>query len=196
MKSTAKAGDIKINDVVGCPRRSVSLTAQVVKGGGCDGVERALGILECKLVWASDSLEPKIYVPCPFTGSTWPPPRVLQLFSQPRRCVRLEVPISLLHGSLQDDQPQQAETEMELSWKAVCFFPVLSGSSAKRDPGLPWKLPGHHQCVPCLYFFHLRTSGFPGIFLHTYKQQKKEGRWEVQTPNLSGKKAAANLSLL
>lgn len=172
----------------------VSLTAQVVKRRRMWWCGRALGILECKLVWASDSLEPKIYVPCPFTGSTWPH-HVSCSYSLSPGDVRLEVPISLLHGSLQDDQPQQAETEMELSWKAVCFFPLLSGSSAKEIQDF---LENYQDIisVSLVYIFSPEDFRLSQDIPSHMQTTEEEGRWEVQTPNLSGKKAAANLSLL
>lgn len=112
-------------------RTGVSLPAQVIKRRRMWWCGRASGILECKLVWASDPLEPEIRVPCPFTGSTWPHHMSCSYSIRPGE-VRLKVPIFLLRGSLQNDQPQQAETEMELSWKSVCLFPLLSGPSAKE----------------------------------------------------------------
>lgn len=62
MKSTAKTGDIKINDFVGCPH-SAPLSAQVIKRQRMWRLGRAPETLVCKLLWASDSLQPETHTP-------------------------------------------------------------------------------------------------------------------------------------
>ena len=165
----------------------VSLPAQVIKRWRMCWCERALRVLECKLVWASDSLEPEIHVPHPFTGSTWPHHMSCSYSIRPGE-VRLKVPISLLHGSLLNDQPQQAEKEMELSWKSVCLFPLLSGPSAKEIQDF---LENYQDIISVFlgHIFSPEDFRLPQDVPSHIQTTEEEGRWEVQTSNLSGEKS-------
>ena len=152
----------------------VSLPAQVIKRWRMWWCGRALGVLECKLVWASDSLEPEIHVPRSFTGSTWPPPHVLQLLYQTRRSEaespHFPAPWESSKWSATTSRDRNG-TELKIS----VSFPTSLWTICKRDLGLPWKLPGHHQCVPWSYFFTWGLQASPGFsFTHLNNRRRRQ----------------------
>lgn len=119
MKSTAKMGDIEINDFVGClyQRSLVSPGNQEVeevmvwKGLRDAGVQISLSIRFCRARNPRFLSIHREYI----TPPTPPPANGSSSYSISQGEVRLEVPISPLGGNLQNHQPQQAETERELS---------------------------------------------------------------------------------
>lgn len=171
----------------------VSLTAQVIKRRRMWWCGRALGILECKLVWASDSLEPKIYVPCLFTGARDPTTcPAATLSDQEKRGWKSPFPCSTGVFKMISHNKQR----QKWNWaEKQCLFPLLSGSPAKEIQDFLENYQDVISVFPVNIFspedFRLSRD------IPSHRQTtEEEGRWEVQTPNLSGKKAAANLSLL
>ena len=147
MKSTAKAGDIKINDVVGCPRRRFPASpsnqevedVMVWKGLRDPGVQISLSVRSSRA-----------RNPCSLSvrREHVTPPHVLLLLYQTRRSEaespHFPAPWESSKWSATTSRDRNG-TELKIS----VSFPTSLWTICKRDPELPWKLPGHHQCVPC-----------------------------------------------
>ena len=76
----------------------------------------------------------------------------------------------------------------------MCLFLLLSGPSAEQIQDFLENYQGIVS-VFLVNIFSPEDFRLPQDILSHIQTTEEEERWEVQTPNLSGEKAAANLSL-